>query len=282
MAVSGGIDSAALLHMLHNDHALDLIVAHFNHGIREDSVDDAAFVAGLAAAYGLPYVGGAGQLGPEASEATARTHRYAFLQSVCAEHGAQAIITAHHQDDVIETAALNMIRGTKRRGLVSLQSTDAIQRPLLYMTKQAIREYAVLHHLEWVEDSTNSEMKYARNRVRAQLHRTLNVAYRAEIMQLLETITVYNQQIDVQLNKILIKNQQSLRKELVATTDQLTANEIIAAWLRNARVTFDKKTIERIYDGLKNLQNGSKIDIDRHYYGLLTKYEIVLTRRESV
>ncbi len=130
VAVSGGIDSVSLLHALTSDKSLHLIVAHFDHGIRDDSALDAKFVANLARELGLSFVTQRVKLGFEASEAVARKHRYKFLHRACIENNADAIVTAHHQDDVIETAIINTLRGTKRRGLISLKSTELIKRPL--------------------------------------------------------------------------------------------------------------------------------------------------------
>lgn len=144
-----------------SDH--ELIVAHFDHGIRADSAEDAAFVAGLAERYGLPYVTKREELGPNASEKLARDRRYEFLRSVAGEYGAQ-IITAHHADDAVETVAINVKRGTGWRGLAVLDSD--IVRPLLSFHKKDIHEYVRLHKLQWREDSTNQQNTYLRNRLR--------------------------------------------------------------------------------------------------------------------
>lgn len=163
VAVSGGIDSVVLLDMLRKVPDVSLIVAHFDHGIRSDSADDAGFVGELAAKYGLPFETKRVKLGARASEDTARKHRYDFLRNVADKHGAK-IVTAHHADDVVESIAINHIRGTGWRGLAVLDSD--IVRPLLDMDKQKIREYANRHGLEWREDSTNASTAYLRNRVR--------------------------------------------------------------------------------------------------------------------
>src|SRR5689334_6585659 len=111
VAVSGGVDSMALLHMLNSRPDLKLTVAHFDHGIRDDSAQDLLLVEKVAKSYGRPFVFKAGRLGPDASEAGARTARYRFLRQVLRDCGAKAIITGHHQDDLLETAILNMLRG---------------------------------------------------------------------------------------------------------------------------------------------------------------------------
>ena len=171
VAVSGGIDSVVLLDMLARAGEHELTVAHFDHGVRDDSAADARFVEALAAAYGVPYVGEREELGAAASEATARARRYAFLERVAAQRGA-VIATAHHANDVIETIALNLTRGTGWRGLAVLDHPHRV-RPLLAMTKAQLRAYALEHRLEWVEDSTNAETTYLRNRLRRRIARDL-------------------------------------------------------------------------------------------------------------
>ena len=82
VAVSGGVDSMALLHLLQQQPGLQLTVAHFDHGIRLDSEMDRFFVSDQARAYRLPYVYARGDLGPSASEDVARRARYQFLHQV--------------------------------------------------------------------------------------------------------------------------------------------------------------------------------------------------------
>ena len=163
VAVSGGIDSVVLLDVFSKLKDQKVIVAHFDHGIREDSSEDAAFVELLAAQYGLPFETRREVLGPDASEEKARDRRYAFLRSVADAHNGR-IVTAHHSDDVVETIAINFVRGTGWRGLAVLDSD--ILRPLLRLSKNDIRKYAEEHALEWREDSTNASDAYLRNRLR--------------------------------------------------------------------------------------------------------------------
>lgn len=176
IAVSGGVDSIALLDMLVNRRLpnsnsqipiANIIVAHFDHGIRDESADDAVFVRDLAAKYGLLFETKRENLGKDTSEERARERRYAFLRSVAAKHKAK-IVTAHHADDVIETIAINLTRGTGWRGVAVLDSVD-ILRPLLGKTKKELREYVYEHKLEWHEDATNEDTKYLRNELRQKL-----------------------------------------------------------------------------------------------------------------
>lgn len=164
LAVSGGVDSVVLLHMMSKIEEADIIVAHFDHGIRKDSPDDAKFVGELAKKYGFEFVTKREELGEDASEELARDRRYAFLREVVAKNPGSKIMTAHHADDAVETVAINSKRGTGWRGLAVLDS-DVI-RPLLSMSKEHIIDYAKVNNLEWHEDSTNSSDKYLRNRIR--------------------------------------------------------------------------------------------------------------------
>ncbi len=167
MAVSGGVDSVVLLDMLaQSEHRL--VVAHVDHGIRgADSTADARFVAALAKKYQLPFVSAELKLSAKASEEQAREKRYEFLFAQAKKFNAQ-VVTAHHRDDVVETVALNLTRGTGWRGLAVLDRAG-ITRPLLALTKAQLYNYALKHSLEWVEDATNQTDAYLRNRLRAKL-----------------------------------------------------------------------------------------------------------------
>lgn len=165
VAVSGGVDSVVLLDMLSKTIKHELIVAHFDHGIRADSREDALFVEALAKHYGHKFETKREELGQKASEAMARQRRYAFLQSLAAKHQAR-IVTAHHLDDLVETVAINFSRGTGWRGLAVFHPT--IARPLIDTPKQSLLRYAEQNGLAWREDSTNSSSAYLRNRLRTR------------------------------------------------------------------------------------------------------------------
>lgn len=163
IAVSGGVDSVALLDMMSRLPDHQLVVAHFDHGIREDSAEDAAFVRSLAQKYGLPFESRREELGAGTSEEKARQRRYHFLKTVAKKYDGK-IVTAHHGDDVVETIAINLKRGTGWRGLAVLDSETF--RPLLDVSKQELTQYAQRKQLEWREDSTNASDAYLRNRIR--------------------------------------------------------------------------------------------------------------------
>jgi len=163
VAVSGGVDSVVLLDMLSKNSTHEIVVAHFDHGIREDSAEDAAFVSELAETYEHSFETLREELGVNVSEEKARDRRYLFLRSIAKKYDGQ-IVTAHHADDIVETIAINFTRGTGWRGLAVLDSD--IHRPLLHLSKSDILKYAADHNLSWREDSTNASDAYLRNRLR--------------------------------------------------------------------------------------------------------------------
>ncbi len=167
VAVSGGVDSVVLLDMLVEAREHELVVAHFDHGIREDSATDARFAEALAAMYGVPFESERVELGADANEETARERRYDFLRRMATKHQAR-IVTAHHKGDLVETIAINLVRGTGWRGLAVLND-KSIERPLLTSTKADLYDYATEHNLEWVEDVTNVSDTYLRNRLRKKV-----------------------------------------------------------------------------------------------------------------
>lgn len=165
LAVSGGIDSMVMLELA-LEQGVDCGVAHFDHGIRQDSDTHAAYVEYVCEQKGVAFFCEAGNLGSNASEATAREARYEFLRRVAREHGYDAIATAHHFDDLVETVIINILRGTGRNGFSSLRSTELLRRPLLEYTQSDIIRMAQDREIAWVQDSSNDTDDYLRNRIR--------------------------------------------------------------------------------------------------------------------
>jgi tRNA(Ile)-lysidine synthase len=281
VAVSGGVDSAALLHMIRSEKGVELVVAHYDHGIRSDSYLDRELVEVMAESYELRFVTEEGRLGAEASEAVARTARYHFLFSQAKIHSCKAVITAHHQDDMVETAFLNLLRGTGRKGLASLKSTEQVLRPLLHLTKNELIEYAKSNNLVWREDSTNLDPKYARNRVRLSLVPILNdhAGAREYLLTLIENTMKLNEQIDIELALFfnsLHDNVGVLRQAFVALPYSVAA-EITAYWLRQNELEFDKKTIERIVRGVQQLTTGKYIEVSKNVKIKIEKNHLLMT-----
>ena len=259
VAVSGGVDSMVLLRMLvekAQDLARDkpdvkLIVAHFDHGIRSDSVLDRKLVHAAAREYGLQFVYDEGKLGVDASEEQARKARYAFLRRVQHAAEADAIITAHHWDDALETAIINMIRGTNRRGLSALRSKQGLLRPFVdsEITKNQIKAYAQQQNIAWNEDSTNMDIKYLRNYVRTVLLPRFDTAARQKMEDIVRRIGPLNDQIDQHIAALLTAQPEpgQIDRQQFIQLPHAIAREVLAAWLRiNGSSKVDAYTIERL------------------------------------
>lgn len=300
VAVSGGVDSVVLLHLLvqagprakgsgrRGSDSLApgpwaLTVAHFDHGIREDSAEDRRLVQELAKQYGLPFVYHEGHLGAGASEAAARAARYAFLHKVRRTSGAQAVITAHHQDDLLETAILNLLRGTGRRGLSSLKSTDVIKRPLLQVPKKELLRYAKREGLKWHEDSTNADEKYLRNYVRQKILPRFAEADREALLQIISRAAELNGQIAAEMVNYLHVQPAAatLDRHWFIGLPHAVAREIMAEWLlQNAGTELSKQLLERLVVAAKTAHSDSKIDVDAKYILYVSPQFLALRARE--
>lgn len=171
VALSGGADSVALLHLLRFiAPPARLAAAHLDHAMRPGSEDDAAWVRGLCRSWGVPLLSGRAAVPPRTEE-EARSARYAFLRSAAAEQGATWIATAHHADDQAETVLFRALRGTGIEGLRGIPARTAagLVRPLLPFWRREIREYAARAGLRWREDPTNLAVDAARNRLRQRI-----------------------------------------------------------------------------------------------------------------
>jgi tRNA(Ile)-lysidine synthase len=179
VGVSGGSDSVGLLQILTElaEYRLKLIVAHLNHGIRgEESNRDAAHVGKFARELGLPFelreidVAEFKRSTNLSLEEAARELRYKFLREVLNEHDADKIATAHTLDDQAETVLMRFIRGSGLLGLSGIPPVnDNIIRPLIEVTKSDIEDYLTSKGIEWMEDSSNRETVFLRNRIRNEL-----------------------------------------------------------------------------------------------------------------
>ena len=253
VAVSGGVDSVVLLDILVKSSQYGLVVAHFDHGIRDDSADDARFVEGLADFYELPFETKREELGVNAGEELARTRRYEFLQQAVDKHGAARIATAHHMNDIAETIAINLTRGTGWRGLAVLDRNN-VTRPLLNMTKKEITDYALRHNLEWCEDSTNQSDTYLRNRLRRKI--TDEALVRA-LADLRNKQVALKDQVHEELMNVIGYLPPPYSRYFFSQIEEASATECLQM-LTFARLT--RPQTERLLLAIKTQKPGSKYD----------------------
>lgn len=175
-AVSGGVDSLVLLHLLidlKDELGLRLSVCHVDHAMRHVSADDARYVKTLCQAWFVPChtervdVWERVRTSRESPEEAARNLRYDVLYRRARELGGAYIVLGHHAGDQAETVLLHLLRGSGMTGLGGMRIVNGdLVRPLLPFTKEAIEKYARAHGIVPCEDETNSDTAYLRNRVR--------------------------------------------------------------------------------------------------------------------
>lgn len=167
-AVSGGADSVAMLfalYLLRDELGIILEAAHFNHHLRGAESDrDEAFVTDFCGRYCIPLHLGSGRIvsGKKGLEAAARDARYAFLRSLPGK-----VATAHTADDNAETVLMRLIRGTGLKGLGAIAPVSGnVIRPMLTVTRDDVEAFLEEYALPHVEDSSNAEDDFLRNRIR--------------------------------------------------------------------------------------------------------------------
>ncbi|HEU0266521.1 MAG TPA: tRNA lysidine(34) synthetase TilS [Candidatus Saccharimonadaceae bacterium] len=230
-----------------------LVVAHFEHGIRgEESLEDQKFVKNLADKYGLEFVTTNAHLGVNVSEAEARAARYTFLRREAKQRGAM-IVTAHHADDLVETVAINLTRGTGWRGVAVLDSD--VVRPLLGMTKREIIMYAHQSHLEWREDSTNMTDAYLRNRIRKSLAATSDDV-KWQVCALRAQQITLKREIDAILADY-VAGRTYIDRQRFTTIGPVVADELIRAWcISRFGVAPARPARSRIFEAIATYQPG--------------------------
>ena len=160
---------------------LEIVIAHFEHGLRgQTSIDDANFVKNFSAARGIDFIGGNGNVKQFAAdkkisiETAARTLRYEFLSGACRQFNCDAIATAHHADDQAETILMRLMRGATSTGLAAMKfrtNTDygLLIRPLLKFRKIELEKFCRDKNLTPRLDATNFDLDATRNKIRLEL-----------------------------------------------------------------------------------------------------------------
>jgi len=173
VAFSGGPDSTALVHLLARlspFHRWDVQAAHFDHGLRTESARQAEELVASMSKIGVRLHVGRPRRQLRAAHGPMRQARYDWLSSVASEISADRIVTGHNLDDQAETVLFRLLRGAGNRGLVGIpERRGQIVRPLLLFTADEIRAWLKTGGLESVEDPSNRDLSWARNRIRHRL-----------------------------------------------------------------------------------------------------------------
>ncbi len=176
VAVSGGKDSMVLLDLLQRGN-FNVGVAHVNFRLRgKASEGDEEFLRSYCGEQNIPFFTTAFETKNYAAangistQMAARKLRYDWFTEILTKHQFDYLLTAHHANDNLETALLNLSRGTGISGLTGISAKkDTLIRPLLFVTRQEIDTYAKEHTIRWREDASNASTDYARNRIRHEV-----------------------------------------------------------------------------------------------------------------
>lgn len=283
LAVSGGVDSMVMLDMIcrskqYSSH--DIIVAHFDHGMRENSAEDAEFVRRKAEEYGVKFYLGHGELGEETSEARARTVRYNFLHSI---DPFATVFTAHHLDDLVETVVINLSRGTGWRGLAVLDM-PSIRRPFLEtemfyepLDKAAILEYAAKRQLSFREDQSNSSDEYLRNRIRHQMNNfPMDFEQKMQIYDLWQNQKQLKSEIDQLVVSLLPGKNQPWQRAWFENLDTSLALELLRAGTLQAGVSATRPQLEDFRQAILNYAPGKHFNLPGDRLVKLNKRDFML------
>lgn len=221
VAISGGVDSMVLIHLLHTQN-YQVSIAHCNFQLREvDSDKDEALVETFAKTHDIPFYLKKFNTKDYADsqhlsiQLAARALRYQWFDELTQAHDFKYLLTAHHANDQLETMLYNLTKGTGAAGLRGIPlKYEQIRRPLLFAKREAIEAYAIVQQLEWREDVSNQEDKYSRNRIRRNVVPELKI-----INSGLEKTMLSNSRRFEALEKLLL-NQTALVRDQYLTKNK--------------------------------------------------------------
>ncbi len=292
LAVSGGVDSTVMLHLF-DALNLDYGIAHCNYQLRGEDADlDAELVCGLgvqkAKLVHLIDFNTNELLAKHPKESLqmlARSLRYDWFKSLCDQNGYDYVLTAHHQDDSIESFFINLLSKTGINGLTGIPiQTGNIIRPLNPFSKEELLDYAHHNKIAYREDTSNAESKYIRNKVRNQLLPLLeeiNPSYHQNIIQsidnLKETKAIYQEHIAKAKSTFLSQSKDKCTLDLTALYEQPNSDTILYELLKE--FGFNASQVKDIL--AQNLGKG-QIHLSTDYKLVHVKNSLSIYKNETV
>ncbi len=302
VAVSGGVDSVVLLHLLLRlvePFELKIQIIHMNHGLRGNQADrDQQFVEQLAKKYELPiisrtidvpkYIAKKGL----SEEQGARILRYRFFNWALNKTDADCIALGHQADDQVETVIDHFLRGSGVKGLSGMPARrDKFIRPLLFATRQEIETYANFHTLHYRIDSTNVMVKYRRNRIRYELIPHLQQYFNPAITEIvlrsakiMDEVEIYlNEQarlalgtclINLKKNKIVLDINSFLNYFIIVQKYMLY---LLMDQLQLSRSTLSTQKLDQIFKLIRERISGKKINLNSEWQLCIHYDHLVIT-----
>ena len=298
LALSGGLDSCVLLHLLANAKSslgIEFSAMHVHHGLSPNADTWASFCEQQCQQLQVPLQMSHVQVEKNPNlgvEATARRLRYeALFNAVVADVTPAFIVTAHHEDDQAETLMLQLMRGAGVKGLASMAAIDPVRRllrPLLGITRQQLHDYAKLHAITWCDDESNANTHYERNFVRHTLMPILaerspaissvlarTASHMAEANTLLDDLASIDAQTLVLENSVCVSGLSKL--------SQARAKNVLRFWLaRNHLAMPHTEQLAEILHQLLNAKVDANINIPLQHLSLKRFQQRVYLCREQV
>ncbi|MGM0635637.1 MAG: tRNA lysidine(34) synthetase TilS [Bacteroidota bacterium] len=287
LAISGGIDSVVLAHLLHQLE-IDFSMAHCNFNLREKASDkDADFVYELSQQLNRELYCQSFDTKKFAKDQrlsiqlAARQLRYTWFYELLENEKIDYLLTAHHLDDAAETYLINSIRGTGLRGLTGIPAKQGkLCRPLLQFSKQDILAYATKNKLNWREDISNASDKYLRNKIRYQIlpiFKTENPSFDQSFLatqnHLQQAQILIDDYMEMLFNQLVSTTKNGFAIDILKLKKLPNYNFVLIELLKDFQFT-DKKSLIDLIDAEKGKQIKSKSHIlakDKNQLLLLKK-----------
>ena len=300
IAISGGMDSVVLTHILLNildQFNYQLTLAHVNHGLRENADGDMNFVQNLSQKWNIPceviYLDPQTKNSNESVESWARKYRYDALEKIRMKTRGDFILTAHHKTDQAETILMRLAQGSGGKGFRGIHTkAGLVRRPLLFFTKQELIDYAQQYTLTFVEDETNSDISKPRNFIRhnilAPWIRQDNhvekgiIRTRSHITELVEAVTFtvdyfYKRLVNFnsEEERILLKNQMNYLPVYI----QL---ELLKICMDSGKVQWRQHNWNSLKSFLENSKTGDVFSSDFGWHILNNRKEWIVFKNKTI
>ncbi|GGI43288.1 tRNA lysidine(34) synthetase TilS [Mammaliicoccus stepanovicii] len=248
LAVSTGIDSMALLHMLNTTYRntyRKLICLHVNHGLREASNEEAAFIKKYCEEHNIELYIKNLDLSEivkqnKSIQEASRKYRYAWFDEMMTETSGDVLLTAHHIDDQKETIAYRLFSGRIGRASLGIEVEQTRQsyrivRPLLHISKSEIAQYQQISGFEYYEDVTNKDTKYTRNYIRNEVLPTIQKREELSTNHLLDLNDwvddarklIKEQASQFIKNEVLLENEANIKRDVFNNLNQLVKVQVL-------------------------------------------------------
>lgn len=304
LGLSGGVDSIALFHLLvtkYKESYKELVAFHINHGLREESYEEAEFVENFVKNYNVKFykkelnMSDLARDSHTSEEMLARKLRYEAFEEMSLLEGGVKLITAHHKNDQIENILMRLLSGRSMDYNLMIEEQTTIgnlevYRPLLNVLKVDLEQYADKNNLKYYVDSTNFDTDYTRNNIRHNIVPLLNDVNAASFDNLIN-FSSYYQNINTELkNKVLeAKNDYviyeedgkvELNKEKLLKNTKEEVYFLLRDILANNFGVFDVKqrALFKIIDDLKNRNNNKSYDL-KNNLKIISEYNSIYVHK---